>query len=101
MKRLVVSLPTLFLLAYLEAPRAGETPESWYRAGELQVEQAVALGPIRGTARNVILFLGDGMGITTVTAARILAGQMAGAAAKKTCWNSSSSPTSRCSRLTP
>lgn len=29
-------------------------------------------------ARNVILFLGDGMGISTVTAARIYAGQLAG-----------------------
>ena len=29
-------------------------------------------------AKNVILFLGDGMGISTVTAARILAGQLKG-----------------------
>ena len=28
--------------------------------------------------RNVILFLGDGMGVSTVTAARILAGQLQG-----------------------
>jgi len=28
--------------------------------------------------RNVVLFLGDGMGVSTVTAARILAGQLAG-----------------------
>ena len=32
----------------------------------------------RGKARNVILFVGDGMGVATVTAARILAGQRAG-----------------------
>ena len=32
-----------------------------------------------GAAKNVILFVGDGMGISTVTAARILAGQRAGA----------------------
>lgn len=31
-----------------------------------------------GEARNVILFVGDGMGVATVTAARILAGQLAG-----------------------
>ena len=29
-------------------------------------------------ARNVILFLGDGMGVSTVTAARILEGQLRG-----------------------
>ncbi|MCC2616198.1 alkaline phosphatase [Aestuariibacter halophilus] len=32
----------------------------------------------KGAAKNVILFVGDGMGISTVTAARILAGQMQG-----------------------
>ncbi len=31
-----------------------------------------------GTARNVILFIGDGMGVSTLTAARILAGQQNG-----------------------
>ena len=30
-------------------------------------------------AKNVILFIGDGMGISTITAARIYAGQMRGA----------------------
>ena len=34
--------------------------------------------PRAGNARNVILFVGDGMGITTVTAARILEGQRSG-----------------------
>ena len=29
-------------------------------------------------AKNVILFLGDGMGISTITAARILKGQLGG-----------------------
>jgi len=48
----------------------------------------VALGGLAGCAtqqsapepakRNVILFLGDGMGVSTVTAARILAGQLQG-----------------------
>ena len=33
---------------------------------------------LRGTAKNVILFVGDGMGISTVTAARILDGQLKG-----------------------
>ena len=34
--------------------------------------------PNTKTAKNAILFLGDGMGITTITAARILDGQMKG-----------------------
>ncbi|PMG71842.1 alkaline phosphatase [Shewanella sp. 10N.286.51.B7] len=39
---------------------------------------ASALNELRGSAKNVILFVGDGMGISTVTAARILEGQMQG-----------------------
>ncbi|GGF53933.1 alkaline phosphatase [Alteromonas lipolytica] len=33
---------------------------------------------LRGQAKNVILFVGDGMGVSTVTAARILDGQLKG-----------------------
>jgi alkaline phosphatase len=36
-----------------------------------------------GHARNVILFIGDGMGVSTVTAARIFAGQAAGLAGEE------------------
>jgi len=53
-------------------------PESaawWYRNGALHAHR---LGAGAGTARNVIVFLGDGMGPTTVAAARILDGQRRG-----------------------
>ncbi len=40
------------------------------------VEQQNLVNTLRGQAKNVILFIGDGMGISTVTAARILDGQM-------------------------
>ena len=36
------------------------------------------LGQNQIEKKNVILFLGDGMGISTITAARIFAGQQAG-----------------------
>lgn len=55
---------------------AGETPEWWYRAG---AAQAARNGSMSGRAKNVILFVGDGMSLTTVAAARILAGQRSGA----------------------
>ena len=42
------------------------------------MEQAKKLQPITTQAKNVILFVGDGMGVTTVTAARILEGQLRG-----------------------
>lgn len=54
---------------------AGETPQWWYRSG---AARAAANGAMAGRARNVIVFLGDGMSLTTVAAARILDGQRAG-----------------------
>ncbi|HEY0333983.1 MAG TPA: alkaline phosphatase [Stenotrophomonas sp.] len=52
-----------------------ETPQWWYRSG---AARAAANGAMAGRARNVILFLGDGMSLTTVAAARILDGQRKG-----------------------
>jgi alkaline phosphatase len=40
------------------------------------VQANQSLRPNKKKARNVILFVGDGMGVTTITAARILAGQL-------------------------
>jgi len=53
----------------------GETPQWWYRGG---AAQAATRGAMSGKAKNVILFLGDGMSLTTVAAARILEGQRHG-----------------------
>jgi alkaline phosphatase len=55
-----------------------ETPETWRRDGLAAVERSKKLDFKRRRAKNVILFVGDGMGITTLTAARILEGQMRG-----------------------
>ncbi len=55
---------------------------SWYRESAAAVArtnshiQRVATQP--GSAKNIILFVGDGMGVSTVTAARILDGQQKG-----------------------
>lgn len=53
----------------------GETPQWWYRSG---AARAAANGAMAGRAKNVIVFLGDGMSLTTVAAARILEGQRKG-----------------------
>ncbi len=59
-------------------PAKLETPETWYRDGQRLIEQRRnQRDPIR-PARNVILFVGDGMSLATVAAARILEGQMRG-----------------------
>ena len=42
------------------------------------INDGLKLKQINKKAKNVILFLGDGMGISTVTAARILQGQLQG-----------------------
>jgi alkaline phosphatase len=57
----------------------GETPQRWYDQGARTARQAAAQSPKPNKARNVILFVGDGMGISTVSAARILEGQLRGA----------------------
>ncbi|MCW5626518.1 MAG: alkaline phosphatase, partial [Burkholderiales bacterium] len=58
--------------------QAQESPEDWYAAGAAAVARAQAVRSVPGPARNVILFVGDGMGPTTITAARILDGQRKG-----------------------
>ncbi len=58
--------------------KRAESPESWRRDGLAAIERAKKLDYKRRKAKNVILFVGDGMGISTLTAARILEGQMRG-----------------------
>ena len=53
----------------------GETAAWWFRDG---AAQAAARGAMAGRAKNVIVFLGDGMSLTTVAAARIFEGQRKG-----------------------
>ncbi|MGE0445852.1 MAG: alkaline phosphatase [Vicinamibacterales bacterium] len=55
-----------------------ESREQWSRDGSSAVAAALAMRTPPTRAKNVILFVGDGMGVSTVTAARILAGQMLG-----------------------
>ena len=51
---------------------------SWYKEGVKLVKDNLKLKPNTDTAKSAILFLGDGMGVTTITATRILDGQMKG-----------------------
>lgn len=58
------------------------TDNPWYIKSEGQVDDArkniAEIIKTRGKAKNILLFVGDGMGVSTVTAARILAGQQKG-----------------------
>ena len=53
----------------------GETAAWWFGDG---AAQAAARGAMNGHAKSVILFVGDGMSLATVAAARILDGQRKG-----------------------
>jgi len=66
------------LLAEIDTARAAavqETAEFWLQSGQQAVEVAEQLKPSQRHAKNVILFVGDGMGVSTITAARIFEGQ--------------------------
>jgi len=55
-----------------------ENPGQWYADGAAELRKTLQLKPNEARARNVILFIGDGMSLTTVTAARIFDGQLRG-----------------------
>ena len=73
------STPVAAAAVSVEVPQiqrpAGETPQWWYTHG---AAEAAARGAMAGQAKNVIVFLGDGMSLTTVAAARIFEGQRNG-----------------------
>ncbi|KAG9509109.1 Alkaline phosphatase, tissue-nonspecific isozyme, partial [Fragariocoptes setiger] len=49
--------------------------EYWLKQGRQSLERALKYQPIVNQAKNGILFIGDGMSLSTITAARILFGQ--------------------------
>lgn len=53
-----------------------ENPNQWYADGANELKRALQNVPNENRAKNVILFVGDGMGISTITAARIFDGQL-------------------------
>ncbi|XP_061188266.1 alkaline phosphatase-like [Saccostrea echinata] len=54
----------------------GETRYFWRNEAQNTLQNSLKNQPIVGVAKNVIMFLGDGMGVSTVTAGRILKGQL-------------------------
>lgn len=55
-----------------------ESAETWRRDGWNAIDRAKREKIRNGKAKNVILFIGDGMGVSTITAARIFEGQQRG-----------------------
>ncbi|XP_006171232.1 intestinal-type alkaline phosphatase [Tupaia chinensis] len=59
-------------------PAEEEDPAFWNSKAAVALDRAKKLQPIQTRAKNLILFLGDGMGVPTVTATRILKAQLKG-----------------------
>ncbi|MEP9389356.1 alkaline phosphatase [Mesorhizobium sp. KR9-304] len=55
-----------------------QTGDSYFTAAQADLARRLAIQPITGKAKNVIIMVGDGMSVATVTAARILEGQKRG-----------------------
>ncbi|XP_015749103.1 PREDICTED: alkaline phosphatase, tissue-nonspecific isozyme-like [Acropora digitifera] len=64
-----------FLFMSQSAHTAYQETNKWYTSGVQLLKNNLLFEPNKKTAKNTILFMGDGMGITTITAARILDGQ--------------------------
>lgn len=62
----------------ITTPAREESAQQWFRDGARAARQAADLRPKPGKARNVILFVGDGMGLSTIAAARMREGQLKG-----------------------
>ncbi|KAM4704097.1 alkaline phosphatase-like [Rhinophrynus dorsalis] len=60
-------------------PGREKDPKYWRDQAQRTLEKALQLQQLNSNrAKNLVLFLGDGMGVSTITAARILKGQMDG-----------------------
>ncbi len=70
--------PAPFLVAFALLPLAACSATSARQGPASTAQAVVAQETAPARAKNVILFIGDGMGISTITAARIYAGQKRG-----------------------
>ena len=66
--------------AVSDDPRA---QDPYWQLGRQQIAARLAATPLSHHARNVILFIGDGMGVSTVTAMRIYSGQLHGSSGEE------------------
>jgi alkaline phosphatase len=71
---------SLFASPSLAAPGKPpvDTSDGYLKAGQAELKRLAADKPNNRKARNLIIFIGDGMGVSTLTAARIFEGQQQG-----------------------
>ncbi|KAM4652757.1 alkaline phosphatase-like [Discoglossus pictus] len=74
---------TLLLVAEMSLcvtfPDREKNPQYWRDQAKKSLSNSLELEKLnKNIAKNIMIFLGDGMGVSTITATRILKGQMAG-----------------------
>lgn len=79
---LAIAAPAAF--AAEPVVKGPESVQDWFNNGQKFIADSKKSFPNNRKAKNVILFVGDGMGISTLTAARILEGQMNGKPGEET-----------------
>lgn len=83
-KRISLALGFLSVLFSLACTQAAEPSkptvdvDPWFAAGQARLQHSLKQQANNKPAKNVILFVGDGMSVATVAAARILEGQLRG-----------------------
>ena len=79
MKSVLLSVHAAMLLGTAAfAQDLSPAAAGWFAEGEATIAERLALQPITGTAKNVILFIADGQGVGTNYAIRLWSGQQAG-----------------------
>jgi len=76
-KKYIASFFIVVLSASCSIGQQSKDPAS-YEAQAASVQRALDMPVYPKKAKNIILFVGDGMGVSTITAARILDGQIRG-----------------------
>lgn len=76
--KITLKVSAVAVMMALAGQAAAEDAAFWLKDGQDALNAAKKLYPNTRKAKNVILFVGDGMGVSTVTAARILEGQLKG-----------------------
>jgi len=74
----VAILVGVFLCMLSQTTLKAEQASDWIKRGEAALLASQQVTPKQQRAKNVILFVGDGMGVATITAARIFEGQQKG-----------------------
>lgn len=94
MKFSILTNKLIFFLSYFVASiysfrdwSNDRSAERWNREAKVTLDMLLDQGVNKNIAKNLIMFLGDGMGVSTVTAGRIRKGQLMGYNGEETVTN--------------